>query len=117
MGTVLEHVRLQIAHRTRTARRGESPEGVERAAIRELRRHLLWYTRGRRGGVHFRRDADKLLTAADVTALLEHHFPPGDQSFELDPGSPWPQAPLHGRFAYWSRLRTKSSRSFWFTSR
>lgn len=86
MGTVLEHVRLQIAHRTRTARRGESPEGVERAAIRELRRHLLWYTRGRRGGVHFRRDADKLLTAADVTALLEHHFPPGDQSFELDPG-------------------------------
>lgn len=86
MGTVLEHVRLQIEHRSRSARRGETPEAIEGAAIRELRRHLLWYTRGRRGGVRFRRDADKLRTAADVTALLEQHFPPGDESFELDPG-------------------------------
>ncbi len=86
MGTVLTHVRLQIEHRGRGARRGETPEAIEGAAIRELRRHLLWYTRGRRGGVHFRRDADKLRTAADVTALLEHHFPPVGESFELDPG-------------------------------
>ena len=86
MGTVLEHVRLQIQHRTRSARRGETPAQIEVAAIRELRRHLLWYTRGRRGGVHFRRDADKLHTAADVAALLERHFPPGSESFELDPG-------------------------------
>jgi nifR3 family TIM-barrel protein len=86
IGTVLEHVRLQIEHRARSARRGETPETIEGAAIRELRRHLLWYTRGRRGGVHFRRDADKLRTAADVTALLEHHFPPGGESFDLDPG-------------------------------
>ena len=84
--TVLEHVRLQIEHRARSARPGETPEDIEGAAIRELRRHLLWYTRGRRGGVHFRRDADKLRTAADVTALLEHHFPPGGESFDLDPG-------------------------------
>jgi len=86
MGTVLTHVRLQIEHRARSARRGETPEAVEGAAIRELRRHLLWYTRGRRGGVHFRRDADKLHTAADVAALLERHFPPGSESFDLDPG-------------------------------
>jgi tRNA-dihydrouridine synthase len=86
MGTVLEHVRLQIEHRTRNALRGETPEAIEGASIRELRRHLLWYTRGRRGGVHFRRDADKLRTVADVTALLERHFPPASESFELDPG-------------------------------
>jgi tRNA-dihydrouridine synthase B len=86
MGTVLEHVRLQIEHRARAARPGQSEADVEAAAIRELRRHLLWYTRGRRGGVHFRRDADKLHTAADVEALLAHHFPPGGESFDLDPG-------------------------------
>src|SRR5512142_333857 len=84
--TVLEHVRLQIEHRARNAKPGEAPAEIEGAAIRELRRHLLWYTRGRRGGVHFRRDADKLHTAADVAALLDHHFPPGGESFELDPG-------------------------------
>ncbi|HYD41315.1 MAG TPA: tRNA dihydrouridine synthase DusB [Anaeromyxobacter sp.] len=86
IGTVLEHVRLQIEHRGRNAKPGETPQQIEGAAIRELRRHLLWYTRGRRGGVHFRRDADKLHTAADVEALLEHHFPPGSESFDLDPG-------------------------------
>jgi nifR3 family TIM-barrel protein len=86
VGTVLEHVRLQIEHRARTAKPGESPGDVEGAAIRELRRHLLWYTRGRRGGVHFRRDADKLHTSADVSALLDRHFPPGSESFDLDPG-------------------------------
>jgi len=86
MATVLEHVRLQIEHRARTARPGQAPAEIEAAAIRELRRHLLWYTRGRRGGVHFRRDADKLRTAADVEALLRLHFPPGGQSFEIDPG-------------------------------
>ncbi len=84
--TVLEHVRLQIEHRARNAKPGETPAEIEGSAIRELRRHLLWYTRGRRGGVHFRRDADKLHTAADVVALLDHHFPPGGESFELDPG-------------------------------
>jgi len=84
--TVLEHVQLQIEHRGRNAKPGETPEQIEGAAIRELRRHLLWYTRGRRGGVHFRRDADKLHTAVDVAALLEHHFPPGGESFEVDPG-------------------------------
>jgi nifR3 family TIM-barrel protein len=86
VGTVLEHVRLQIEHRARTGRVGETAQEVEESAIRELRRHLLWYTRGRRGGVYFRRDADKLHTAADVAALLEHHFPPGSESFDLDPG-------------------------------
>jgi nifR3 family TIM-barrel protein len=86
VATVMEHVQLQVEHRGRSAKPGETPEEIERAAIRELRRHLLWYTRGRRGGVHFRRDADKLHTAADVAALLDHHFPPGTESFEVDPG-------------------------------
>jgi nifR3 family TIM-barrel protein len=86
VGVVLEHASLQIAHRGRAARATEGPEEIERAAIRELRRHLLWYTRGRRGGIHFRRDADRLVTATDVAALLERHFPAGGGSFELDPG-------------------------------
>ena len=87
VGTVLEHVRLQVEHRARQAP-GEAAEVVERNAIRELRKHLLWYTRGRRGGVHFRREADRLLTAADVATLVDRHFPPGGESFELDPGFP-----------------------------
>jgi nifR3 family TIM-barrel protein len=84
-GTVMHHVDLQIQHRRRQ-RPDEPPCDTERSAIRELRKHLLWYTRGRRGGVHFRRDADRLHTAADVAQLIEEHFPPGSPSFELDPG-------------------------------
>ena len=84
IGTVLRHVRLQIEHRQRQ-RPAEPIDAAERQAIRELRKHLLWYTRGRRGGVHFRRDADRLKTAADVADLVELHFPPGGTSFELDP--------------------------------
>jgi nifR3 family TIM-barrel protein len=83
--TVLHHVALQVEHRLRQ-RRAEDADEAERHAIRELRKHLLWYTRGRRGGVYFRRDAGRLLTAADVAQLVEEHFPPGSPSFELDPG-------------------------------
>jgi tRNA-dihydrouridine synthase B len=82
--TVLRHVRLQTEHRARQ-RPGEPADAAERQAIRELRKHLLWYTRGRRGGVHFRREADRLQTAADVARLVDEHFPPGGESFELDP--------------------------------
>ncbi len=82
--TVLRHVELQIAHRSRQ-RRDEAADESERHAVRELRKHLLWYTRGRRGGVLFRRDADRLHTAADVARLLEEHFPPGGAAFEADP--------------------------------
>jgi nifR3 family TIM-barrel protein len=86
VGTVLRHVALQIEHRRRQ-RGGETPDASERHAIRELRRHLLWYTRGRRGGAHFRRDAGQLQTGADVARLLELHFPPGGAAFEVDPGA------------------------------
>ncbi|MFL5260983.1 MAG: tRNA-dihydrouridine synthase, partial [Anaeromyxobacteraceae bacterium] len=81
---VLEHVQLQIDHRRRQAP-DEPADAAERLAIRELRKHLLWYTRGRRGGAHFRRDAGELTTAAEVRRLLELHFPPGGDSFDLDP--------------------------------
>ncbi len=81
---VLRHVELQIAHRRRQ-RPAEPASEAERAAVRELRKHLLWYTRGRRGGVLFRRDADRLHSAADVARLLEEHFPPGSPAFEEDP--------------------------------
>jgi nifR3 family TIM-barrel protein len=82
---VLSHVRLQIEHRLRQ-RRDEDAGAAERHAVRELRKHLLQYTRGRRGGAHFRRDADRMETAADVARLIDHHFPPGEGGFEPDPG-------------------------------
>lgn len=84
--TVLGHVELQIAHRSRQ-RAGETPVESEHHAIRELRKHLLWYTRGRQGGVRFRRDADRLQTAADVARLLDEHFPREGAAFELDPSA------------------------------
>jgi tRNA-dihydrouridine synthase B len=84
VAVVMTHVALQIEHRTRQ-KPAEGVAEAERGAIRELRRHLLWYTRGRRGGVHFRRDADRLATADDVRRLVELHFPPDGASFELDP--------------------------------
>jgi tRNA-dihydrouridine synthase len=83
---VLKHVHLQVEHRRRQ-RRGETPEASEHHAVKELRKHLLWYTRGRRGGVHFRRDADRLQTAADVARLVDAHFPPGGEAFEVDPSA------------------------------
>lgn len=83
VATILRHVRIQVEHRARQ-RRGREAAEAERQAIRELRRHLLWYTRGRRGGVRFRREADAIATAADVERQLDRHFPPGE-AFDLDP--------------------------------
>ncbi len=90
--TVLRHVEMQVAHRRRQ-RPLEPPDEAERQAISELRKHLLWDTRGRRGGARFRRDAVRLCTAADVARLLDQHFPRGGDAFEHD-GS----APIHGDF-------------------
>jgi tRNA-dihydrouridine synthase B len=81
--TVMRHVRLQIEHRVRQ-RDGEDPAASEGHAVRELRKHLLWYTRGLKGGVHFRRDATAVATASQVEEMLERHFPPG-APFEFDP--------------------------------
>jgi nifR3 family TIM-barrel protein len=83
METVMRHVRLQIEHRVRQ-RDGEDPAASEGHAVRELRKHLLWYTRGLKGGVHFRRDATAVRTASGVEEMLERHFPPG-APFEFDP--------------------------------
>jgi nifR3 family TIM-barrel protein len=52
-----------------------TPREAEVAAIRELRKHLLWYTRGRRGGLAFRRIAPELNTEDDVRAALDRFFP------------------------------------------
>ena len=57
VGTVLQHVRLQVEHRARQRPQRGPARRRSAQAIRELRKHLFWYTRGRRGGVHFRRDA------------------------------------------------------------
>jgi nifR3 family TIM-barrel protein len=86
ISVMLLHVRLQVEHRRRQ-RPDEDAGESERAAIRELRKHLLWYTRGRRGGVLFRRAADRLVTAADVERVLLEHFPPGSAAFEEDPAA------------------------------
>ncbi|MEY2667613.1 MAG: hypothetical protein RJA59_251 [Pseudomonadota bacterium] len=81
--TVMRHVELQVEHRARQ-RDGEDPAASEGHAVRELRKHLLWYTRGLKGGVHFRRDATAVATAAGVEALLARHFPP-EAPFAFDP--------------------------------
>ncbi len=81
---VLRHVELQIEHRRRQEP-AQDPREVEARALRELRKHLLWYTRGRRGGARFRRDASGLRTAADVRRLIDVHFPPHGDGFALDP--------------------------------
>jgi tRNA-dihydrouridine synthase B len=81
--TVTHHVHLQIEHRVRQ-RDGEDPASSEGHAVRELRKHLLWYTRGLKGGVHFRRDATAVATASQVEEMLERHFPPG-APFQFDP--------------------------------
>ncbi len=94
--TILRHVRMAIEDK-RGKHRLVRPEGAphprphrpdgghahseldareaERAAIRELRKHLLWYTRGRRGGLAFRRIAPELRTADDVRRALDRFFP------------------------------------------
>ena len=92
--TILRHVRMAIEDkqgkhrlpRPEGAPRPRRPNGghdhheldareAELAAIRELRKHLLWYTRGRRGGLAFRRIAPELLTEADVKRALDRFFP------------------------------------------
>jgi tRNA-dihydrouridine synthase B len=94
--TILRHLRLATeeklgryrcvrpdgAPRPRGRRPGEparrppfSPAEAEAAAVRELRKHLAWYARGRRGGLALRRMAPSLHTAADVLAALDRLFP------------------------------------------
>ncbi len=94
--TILCHVRMAIEDK-QGKHRLQRPEGArqprdfrpngghqqyafgaheaELAAIRELRKHLLWYTRGRRGGLAFRRIAPELHTAGDVERALDRFFP------------------------------------------
>jgi tRNA-dihydrouridine synthase len=94
--TILRHLRMAIedkqgkhrlarpegAPKPRAYRRNgghphEELEGreAELAAVRELRKHLLWYTRGRRGGLAFRRMAPELHTEDDVRRALDRFFP------------------------------------------
>lgn len=94
--TILRHVRMAIedkqgkyrlqrpegAPRPRAPRENGghvqhefSPRDAELAAVRELRKHLLWYTRGRRGGLAFRRMAPELHTEDDVRRALDRFFP------------------------------------------
>jgi nifR3 family TIM-barrel protein len=95
-GTIHRHVRMAIDDK-RGEHRLARPEGAPRpppqrangghlhhdldagqaelAAVRELRKHLLWYTRGRRGGLAFRRIAPDLHTEDDVRRALDRFFP------------------------------------------
>ncbi len=68
-------------------------QGAELAAVRELRKHLLWYTRGRRGGLGFRKLAPQLHTVADIRAALDRFFPedgsvPSEVRDEPEPAGP-----------------------------
>ncbi|GAC1338379.1 MAG: tRNA dihydrouridine synthase DusB [Myxococcales bacterium] len=66
---------------------------AELAAVRELRKHLLWYSRGRRGGLASRKLAPALHTVADVRAALDRIFPadgtvPAEVADEPAPATP-----------------------------
>ena len=94
--TILRHVRMAVEDKLgkhRLVRPEDAPRprafrlngghphvafdelAAELAAVRELRKHLLWYTRGRRGGIAFRRLAPELHTVADVERALDRFFP------------------------------------------
>jgi tRNA-dihydrouridine synthase len=65
---------------------------AELAAVRELRKHLLWYTRGRRGGLAFRKLAPTLHTVDDIRKALDRLFPedgtvPAEVAAEPEPGA------------------------------
>ena len=69
-----------------------SPVEAELAAVRELRKHLLWYTRGRRGGLAFRKLAPALHTVDDIRKALDRLFPedgtvPAEVAAEPEPGA------------------------------
>lgn len=81
---VLRHLDLQVAHQRRR-HRDEAPSEAERKAVRELRKHLLWYSRGRHGGARFRRAAVGIETASDVQRSIDQHFPAGSDAFDTDP--------------------------------
>jgi tRNA-dihydrouridine synthase B len=61
-GLILRHLSAMVAMRG------------ENTGVREMRKHLCWYTRGLRGGAEFRTAANALLTADEVVRLLDRYF-------------------------------------------
>ena len=55
---ILRHARAQVAFRG------------ERAALREMRKHVAWYTAGMPGGARFRREANAIETLMELEELL-----------------------------------------------
>jgi tRNA-dihydrouridine synthase B len=49
----------------------------ESAGVREMRKHLCWYTKGLRGGAEFRMAANALTRVDDVARLMDEYFPSG----------------------------------------
>lgn len=49
----------------------------ERVGVREMRKHLAWYVRNRRGAAAFREAVNRAGTAAEMEQLLDGLLPPG----------------------------------------
>ncbi len=60
--TILRHLRMMLDSRG------------EKHGIREFRKHLLWYTRGLRGGSEFRSQVAGWVTCSEVTAHIKDFF-------------------------------------------
>jgi nifR3 family TIM-barrel protein len=60
--TILRHLRMMIDSRG------------EKHAVREFRKHLLWYTRGLRGGSEFRSQVAKWVTYPEVVGRVQEYF-------------------------------------------
>jgi tRNA-dihydrouridine synthase B len=46
----------------------------EHIGVREMRKHLCWYTKGLKGGAEFRTIVNHLTTASDVKRVIEDYF-------------------------------------------
>ncbi len=60
--TILRHLRMTVDSRG------------EKHGIREFRKHLLWYTRGLRGGSEFRSQVANWVTYAEVVGRVQEYF-------------------------------------------
>jgi tRNA-dihydrouridine synthase B len=82
-GAIFEHLENLVAYR----------DGSVDRAVREFRKHLVWYSRGRKGAGAFRGELTNLFTREDVEACLDRHFPEA-RHHEMGPGAILETGPL-----------------------
>ena len=72
LNEMLRHIRMIL----------EMSEKSEQLAMREARKHALWYLRGRPGAAAFRARSASLETYADAEALVREYLSRNEQAFQ-----------------------------------